>query len=106
MTEDPNRLHYIPEWAEKRGLRQADIVRELQEAGATVDKASVSRWFSGSMPDRKNLLALQALFGLDETASLFRHPDNDWIERFFSDKNEEERQRIQQMLEAAFPKAS
>jgi hypothetical protein len=40
---------------------------------------------------------------LDEPAALFRHPDDDWLARFFRGKSEEERYRIRQILEAAFP---
>jgi len=93
------RLHYIPEWAERRGLSQADIARELD-----VDKSSVSRWFAGSMPTEKWLVPLAALLQVDEIASLFRHPDDDWLERFFRGRSDDERQRIKATLEAAFPR--
>ena|SRR3990167_2127523 len=102
MARSETRLHYIPEWAERRGLRQADIVEAL---GGAVDKSTVSRWFAGTLPVREHLEALQGLFGLEEMAALFRHPDDDWLARFFRSRTEDERYRIRQMLEAAFPKA-
>lgn len=37
----PPRIHYLAEWAEKRGLIQADFAKET---GA--DKGTVSRWFA------------------------------------------------------------
>lgn len=69
MAKQPSlRLHFIPEWAEARGLRQADIVEALQEAGTGVDKSTVSRWFSGNLPEERHILALQGLFALNEPA--------------------------------------
>lgn len=90
--------HFIPEWAEKAGLRQADIAREL---GA--DKGLVSRWFKGMRPKDDYLIPLAALLKAPEVASLFRHPDDDWIARMFRDRDEDEKRRMIQMLEAAFP---
>lgn len=96
------RLHYIPEWADKRDLRQTDIVAALQEAGWRVDKSTVSRWFKGSLPEEKHILALAGLFGFeDEPAALFRHPEDDWLSRLLRARSEEERFRIRQMVEAA-----
>jgi transcriptional regulator with XRE-family HTH domain len=92
------RLHYIAEWAERRHLRQADIVREIG-----VDKSNVSRWFSGALPSEENIRALAALFELDEPAALFRHPDEDWMARLLRGRSTEERERAKQMLELAFP---
>lgn len=98
----PPRLHYIPEWAERRQLRQADIVEALN---GRVDKSTVSRWFNGALPEQPNLEAIAGVFGLDEPISLFRHPDDDWLARFFRGRTQDERYRIRQMLEAAFPQA-
>lgn len=94
------RLHFLIEWAELRSLTQADISRELD-----VDKSSVSRWFAGSVPTEKHLFPLAGLLGFeDEPAALFRHPDDDWLARFFRGRDQEERARIRQTLEAAFPR--
>lgn len=93
------RLHYIPEWAEHRGMNQAAIGQAI---GA--DKSIVSRWFKGAMPSEMYLKALAELFGLDEVTNLFRSPDDDWLSRFFQDRDEEERARIRRTLEAAFPR--
>lgn len=95
--KQPNRLHYIVEWAERRQLTQADISRELG-----VDKSSVSRWFAGKIPAEKHLVALAALLIVD-VADLFRDPDEDWLARFFRDRDAAERARIKATLEAAFP---
>lgn len=96
--KQPNRPHFIPDWAERRGLSQAELGREL---GA--DKSVVSRWFKGSTPSLDWQLRLAALFGV-ERESLFRHPDDDWLARFFRGRSLEEIEKMKQMLELAFPK--
>lgn len=95
--KQPNRIHFIVEWAEKRQLSQADIVREL---GA--DKSVVSRWFSGSLPSEKYLEPLAALFSTS-VSGLFRHPDDDWLLRFMQERSIDEITRMKNMLELAFP---
>ncbi|MDX1127469.1 helix-turn-helix domain-containing protein [Sinorhizobium medicae] len=92
----PIRIHYIVEWADKRDLSQADIAREL---GA--DKSLVSRWFSGMLPKEDYLKRLAALFGTD-VHGLFRHPDDDWLAKFFRDKTEEQKERAIEMLRIFF----
>jgi transcriptional regulator with XRE-family HTH domain len=99
-NKTPQRYHFIVEWAEKRGLSQADIVREL---GA--DKSVVSRWFSGSLPSEKYLEPLAGLFAT-QVSGLFRHPDDDWMMRFLRERTSEELDRIKATLEAAFPRRS
>jgi transcriptional regulator with XRE-family HTH domain len=96
-NKTPIRLHFIVEWAERRGLRQTDIVNELE-----VDKGQVSRWFGGQLPQASNLERLAALFEI-EPNMLFRHPDEDWLAEFFKSRSEQEQQRAKQMLEIAFP---
>jgi transcriptional regulator with XRE-family HTH domain len=93
-----NRIHFIVEWAEKRGLSQADIVREI---GA--DKSVVSRWFSGSLPSEKYLEPLAGLFATDVNG-LFRHPEDDWMLRFLRERSIDELNRIRATLELAFPR--
>lgn len=44
-NKQQQRPHHVAEWAEFRGLTQADISR-----GVGADKSVVSRWFSGSTP--------------------------------------------------------
>lgn len=97
-SRKPIRLHYIAEWAAKRGMRQADIVRQTG-----VDKSTVSRWFKGTLPSEEHLLMLKELFTLDEVASLFRDPDDDWLARLFRNRSEEERERILKVIEISFP---
>jgi hypothetical protein len=94
----PTRIHFIVEWAEKRGLSQADIVREI---GA--DKSVVSRWFSGSLPSEKYLEPLAGLFST-EVVGLFRHPEDDWMMKFLQERSLDELNRIRSTLEIAFPR--
>ena len=94
----PNRPHYIREWAEKRGYgTQAELTEAL---GA--DKSVVSRWYAGTSPSREWQDRLAALFGC-ERDGIFRHPDDDWMSRFFRNRSQDELDRMKQMLEAAFP---
>lgn len=92
------RKHYIPEWADRRNLIQADLGRET---GA--DKATVSRWFSGNTPQDHYLDALVVILAVDDRDALFRHPDDDWMARFLRGRSDEEKERIRIMLLAAFP---
>lgn len=96
--KQPKRPHFIPEWAEARGFTQAEMAREL-----LADKSVVSRWFSGTTPSEEWQAKLAALFHC-EPASLFRHPDDDWLTRFFAGRSRDEIDRIKQTLETAFPK--
>lgn len=96
--KQPPRFHYVVEWAERRQVRQADIVRNLG-----VDKSTVSRWFDGVIPADIHLIALAGYLEAGEPAALFRHPDDDWMARFLRGRSADERRRIRNMLEAAFP---
>lgn len=91
-----SKTHFIPEWAERRNLKQADIVRELD-----VDKGVVSRWFGGVIPTEKYLKPLADLLGTSITG-LFRHPDDDWIAKMFRDRTEEQKEGAIKMLKAFF----
>lgn len=86
------RIHYIVEWADKRNLSRADISREID-----ADKSLVTRWFQGKTPKAEYLEKLAALFGTD-VKGLYRHPDDDWIARFFRDRTEEQKEKAIQML--------
>lgn len=96
-TKTPQRVHFIVEWAEKRGLKQSDIAREI---GA--DKGLVSRWFSGTVPKAEYLEQLCELFHAEEVSSLFRHPDDDWIAKLFRNKSDEQRKQAIGMLKLLF----
>ena len=96
-SKQPRRPHHIQDWAEKRNLSQADLVREL---GA--DKSVVSRWYAGASPGKEWQMKLASFFDVDEEA-LFRHPDEDWLMRKFKRHSEEERERMRKTIEAAFP---
>ncbi len=82
-------------------MRQADIAVELD-----CDKSVVSRWFSGSTPTPQWQERLAALFALESPDALFRHPDEDWLSRFFRGKSREEIERAKQALELMFPKSA
>lgn len=98
--KQPRRPHFIPEWAEKCGFEdQADLVEEI---GA--DKSVVSRWYAGASPGEEWQLKLAAAFGHEgEPEIIFRHPDDDWLTRFFRGRSKDEIERAKTMLEAAFP---
>jgi transcriptional regulator with XRE-family HTH domain len=97
-TKQPRRPHYIEDWAEKRGLSQAELA-----AAINVDKSLISRWYKGSSPNEESQEKLAAFFHIEREA-LFRHPDEDWIARFFQGRAQEEVERIKATLEAAFPR--
>lgn len=101
-SKQPKRPHFIPEWAERRGFEtQADLAEALD-----ADKSVVSRWYSGTSPSEEWQEKLAALFHCEARDGIFRHPDDDWIAKFFRDRSSDELQRMKQMLEAAFPKES
>ena len=89
----PDQRHFIPEWAAHRGLRQVDIV---QETG--IDKGTVSRWWRGVTPSYEHQDVLAALFRTDRPG-LFRHPDDDWLARFFRNRSEADKERARRILE-------
>ncbi len=96
--KQPNRPHFIQEWAEKSGYAsQADLAEALN-----ADKSVVSRWYNGTSPSREWQDRLAALFDC-ERDGIFRHPNDDWMARFLRRRSEDELRRIKQMLEAAFP---
>ena len=95
-NKTPRRIHFIPEWAEHRNLKQADLVQEI---GA--DKSLVSRWFSGVNPSQEYLEKIAALFGT-EVQGLYRHPHDDWLAQFFKDKTEEQKEKAIGLLKLLF----
>jgi hypothetical protein len=99
----PVRIHYIPEHAASRGMKQADIVREMSP-DSRIDKSTVSRWFKGSLPKEEHLIALAGLFFGDEeeVSALFLHPDEDWMTRLLRGRSADERKRVMRLFSAAF----
>lgn len=96
--KQPRRPHFIPEWAETRRYEtQIELANALE-----ADKSVISRWYNGATPSLDWQEKLAALFQIDREA-LFRHPDDDWIARFFRGRSQDERDRMKKMLEAAFP---
>lgn len=100
----PQRIHFIPEWAAKREMRQADIVKAFPP-DMNVNKSTVSRWFKGSLPEAHHLAGLAAIFET-EVSSLFRDPDDDWITKFFRERSEAERDQAIDVLKALFKNSS
>jgi transcriptional regulator with XRE-family HTH domain len=94
----PKRIHFIAEWLEHRGMSQADLVEHLG-----VNKGTVSKWCSGDLPSEENLVNIATVLNVD-VPTLFRHPDDDWIARFFEGRNKEERKRMIDTLSIAFPR--
>lgn len=96
--KQPRRPHYIREWAELRDIKAADIARAIE-----ADKSLVSRWFAGATPSVEYQQRLAGLFSTSPEG-LFRHPDDDWLTRFFADRSREEVERIKRTMETAFPR--
>tara|TARA_R110002124_G_C8820775_1_gene503937 strand:+ start:442 stop:786 length:345 start_codon:yes stop_codon:yes gene_type:complete len=95
--KQPNRVHFIAEWAEHRQKRPSDLVRDLN-----VDKSTVSRWFAGALPREQHLEQLAAYFETD-IPGLFRAPHDDWMSRFLQGRSEDEIERARRALELMFP---
>jgi hypothetical protein len=98
--KQPRRPHFIREWAERRGLAQQGLANLL---GA--DKSVISNWYGGTTPGEKWQTKLADLFGCDREG-LFRHPDEEWLTKFFRNRSTDDVQRMKTMLEAAFPPKS
>jgi transcriptional regulator with XRE-family HTH domain len=98
LARQPNRPHYIREWARMKKMKQVDLARAL---GA--DKSLVSRWYRGTSPGPEWQEQLATLFGC-EPEGIFRHPDEEWLSSFLRGRDPEEISRIKATLEAAFPR--
>jgi hypothetical protein len=96
--KQPRRPHYIREWADLRGYKAVEIARAID-----ADKSLVSRWFGGATPTVDYQERLGQLFSTTPEG-LFRHPDDDWLTRFFADRSREEVERIKATMETAFPR--
>jgi transcriptional regulator with XRE-family HTH domain len=90
----PPRIHFIAEWAERRGLIQADLAKEI---GA--DKGTVSRWFGGNLPEQPYLLKIAAMLEVESPNDLFRHPDDNWFKQMFDGRKQEEIEDSKQLVE-------
>jgi hypothetical protein len=99
--KEPIRRHYIKEWAELRGMKPVDLATEL---GVEISQAT--RWFDGQMPRKDTQLRLAQLFGGEDANPniILRHPDDDWLAKFFADRTEAERARIREAMELLFPR--
>ncbi len=100
-SKQPNRPHFVPDWAMRRGYKnQAELVEAL---GA--DKSVVNRWYHGASPGEDWQERLVDLFQCKDRDALFRHPDEDGLRRLLKDRSSEEVTRMIQTLEAAFAPA-
>lgn len=99
----PRRPHYLREWVERREFETDAAFAEAVGA----DKSVVSRWMdedNPSTPGREWVLKLGIFFGdQDDPADIFRHPDDDWIAKFFRDRRPEEIEHIKKSMETTFP---
>ena len=100
----PRRPHELRAWVERRGFRTD---AEFAEAiGA--DKSVVSRWLDEddpTTPGRDWQRKLGIFFGDEENlADIFSHPDDDWLRKFFKNRERDEIDRIKRTMETAFPK--
>lgn len=66
---DSRPRHFIPKYAVATGKSRSDII---EFTGA--DKSVVSRWFDGSLPQRRYMNMLAKMFSVD-VSDLFRDPD-------------------------------
>ncbi|MCF1453431.1 helix-turn-helix domain-containing protein [Agrobacterium vitis] len=87
------RAHYVVEWAQLRGLSQADIIRELDG-----DPGTVSRWFGGTLPTAANLEKLATLFKTD-IPGLFHHPADDKLLKSVAALSPEQRLALAEALQ-------
>lgn len=73
-------------------MRPTDLAAKI---GA--DKGSVSRWFSGVLPQDRWLLIIAEAFETDYHG-LFRHPADQWMIDLFKGRSAPEKLKIRQML--------
>jgi transcriptional regulator with XRE-family HTH domain len=97
-VKTPRRPHYIEEWMETRGLSQVELARAI---GA--DKSSISRWLDGTCPSKEWQEKLGQFFGCGRDG-IFRHPDEDWMKRFFEDRTSDDVERIKMLMDLNWPK--
>lgn len=99
----PKRPHFLREWIERRNFETDSEF--ANEVGA--DKSLVSRWLdenNPTTPGREWQVKLGFFFGeADNPANIFEHPDDDWLRRFFRNRDAEEIDRIKRSLEVTFP---
>ena len=104
-SKQPHRPHFIREWAEHRGyLKPSELADALP-----VQRSIVTNWYKGTSPQKPHQLALAALFFPGEDPeerrkAIFRHPDEDWLSRFFAGRKKDDIERIKATLETAFPR--
>lgn len=94
----PVRRHFIKEWMESRNMKPPELISLLD-----ADRSTVYRWLDGQLPQPQWQERLAALFDIEPDA-LLRHPDDDWLARFFRNRDASERERIKKAMEIAWPR--
>lgn len=96
--DNRRRLHFINEWAAKRGMDQPEIAESLG-----VERSTVFRWFEGGLPSEAALPRIAAMFGI-ELYELFREPTDDWLKQLFEGRSQAEILDIKRTVEFHHPK--
>lgn len=105
--KQPVRRHFLNEWLEAKGMKPMDLLDALNDPDRMsdlpiIDKSQVYRWLKGQLPQAAQQKRIAQAIG-QEPEDLLRHPIDDWLAKFFSDRTREEAERAKKMLEAAFP---
>lgn len=105
--KQPIRRHFIGEWLEAKGIKPMELLDALNDPERMsdlpiIDKSQVYRWLKGQMPQPAQQKRIAEALN-QQPEDLLRHPIDDWIARFFANRSREEKERMKQMLEAAFP---
>jgi hypothetical protein len=99
-SQAPRRSHYLVEWADSRGWRQADVARACD-----ADKSLVSRWYKGATPGIEWRERLARVFSVEPEA-FFAHPSDHWFKSFLAGRSLDEVDHIKKSLEVLFPRKS
>lgn len=88
-------------------MEPMDLVNSLNESESHpyLDKTQVYRWLRGVLPHPEMQRRIEGVLNLDENG-LLRHPDQDWLARFFEGRSREETERIKKAMELSWPKKS
>lgn len=106
------RRHCLAEWLEERRMDPMDLLNALNESGAEepIQKSQVYRWLKGQLPHKPTQIRIAAVLNLLDIESgepapelLMRKPEEVWFALKIRNRSEEERERIKQMIELAFP---
>jgi hypothetical protein len=111
QNKQPIRRHYIVEWLEAKGMTPVDLISALNDPERSmdlpeVDKSQVYRWLKGQMPQAAMQYRVAAALGFEgEPEKLLQDPALDWLNGFFKDKTEEQKEKAIQVLKLMFESA-